>query len=271
MDSFSFQSIVPFEYKYKKPTKNKTKSLLQQSTILNDTDILSDEDETNHSQDIKDQNTTTIKEQSLALQYPTRSDYCNQQVPFFDPSIFKYKKSFNYFFLPEDTPITIETIKSQQKHDPVLQKIHHWLQNNERPLQIEPTIASNSFLSVYYKLSHHLHINHETKSIHKHYSNIHDSNPNQNDKIRLPFTLFHAAFNKLHAHGHSGIKISIKAFNHFYFIPFLNKWMSKFIHDCIECQRNTMIPKKFKMQQYRHFQKLLLILTIEDQWIQKAL
>ena len=65
------------------------------------------------------------------------------------------------------------------------QKIYHWLQNNERPLQIDPTIACNSFLSVYYKLFHQLYINHETKIIHTHYSNIHDSNPNQNDKIRL--------------------------------------------------------------------------------------
>ena len=94
MDLFSFQSIVQFESKYKRPTKNKTKSLLQQSTILIDTDFFSDEDETNHSQDTKNQNTTTLKEQTLALQYPTKSDYCNQQVPFFDPSFFKYKKYF---------------------------------------------------------------------------------------------------------------------------------------------------------------------------------
>ena len=107
MHSFSFQSVVPFESKYKRPTKKKTKSLLQQSTILNDTDILSDKDETNHSQDTKDQNTTTLKEQTLALQNPTKSDYCNQQVPFYDPSFIKYKKYFNYFFLSENTPITI--------------------------------------------------------------------------------------------------------------------------------------------------------------------
>ena len=92
LDSFSFQLIVPFESKYKRPTKNKTISLLQQSTILNDTDVLSDEDETNHSQDTKDPNITTLKEQTLALQYPTKSDYCNQQVPYFDPPFFKYKK-----------------------------------------------------------------------------------------------------------------------------------------------------------------------------------
>ena len=56
LDSFSFQSIVPFELKYKKPTKNQTKSLLQQSTILNDTDILSDDDELTQSKNIQHQN-----------------------------------------------------------------------------------------------------------------------------------------------------------------------------------------------------------------------
>ena len=83
LDSFSSQSIVPFESKYKRPTKNQAKSLLQQSTILNDSDILSNEDELNQSQNMKNQNTITLKEQTLAIQYPTKSDYCNQQVPFF--------------------------------------------------------------------------------------------------------------------------------------------------------------------------------------------
>ena len=82
LDSFSFQSIVPFESKHKRPTKNQAKSLLQQSTILNDTDVLSDEDEPNHTQNTENQNTNTLKEQTLAIQYPTISDYCNQQVPF---------------------------------------------------------------------------------------------------------------------------------------------------------------------------------------------
>ena len=45
LDSFSFQSIVPFESKYKRPTKNQAKCFLQQSTILNDTEIFSDEDQ----------------------------------------------------------------------------------------------------------------------------------------------------------------------------------------------------------------------------------
>ena len=62
LDSFSFQSIVPIESKYKRPTKNQAKSLLQQSTILNDTDIFGNEDEPNQSQNTKNQNTNTLKE-----------------------------------------------------------------------------------------------------------------------------------------------------------------------------------------------------------------
>ena len=156
-----------------------------------------------------------VKEHTLAIQYPTKSDYCKQQVPFFDPSFFKYKKYFNYFFLPKDTQITIETIKAQQNQDTVLQKVYQWILNNERPLQIDPTIAANSFLLVYYKLFNQLYINHDTKIIHIDYPNLHDSNPNQRDKICLPSKLFHTAFNKLHAHGHSGIKISSKLSTNF--------------------------------------------------------
>ena len=89
------------------------------------------------------------------------------------------------------------------------------------------------------KLFNQLYIYYDTKIIHIDYPNLHDSNPNQKkNKICLPFKLFHGAFNKLHAHGHSGIKISIKAFNQFYFLPYLHEWMSIFIHGCIACQQN---------------------------------
>ena len=60
MNSFSFQSIVPFESKYKRPTTCQAKLFLQQSTILIDTDVLSDEDEPDHSQNAKTQNTNNI-------------------------------------------------------------------------------------------------------------------------------------------------------------------------------------------------------------------
>ena len=86
LDSFSFKSMVPFESKYKRPTENQAKSLLQQSTILNDFDILCDEDEPNLSQNTKNQ--TTNAEHTLVKQYPTKSDYCSQQIPVFDRSFF---------------------------------------------------------------------------------------------------------------------------------------------------------------------------------------
>ena len=204
----------------------------------------------------------TLKEQTLAIQHPTKSHYCNQQVPFFDLPFFKYKRNFHYFFLSEDTQITIETIKSQQKQDPVIQKVYHWLKTNERPLQIDPTIASNSFLSVHYKLFNQLYINHDTKIIHIDYPNLHHSNPNQKDKICSPFKLFHAAFNKLHANGQSGIKISIKAFNQFCFVVFTI---------VLNVNKANTVIKKFKLHWYKHFQKMLRIPTTEYQWIQKVL
>ena len=50
--------------------------------------------------------------------------------------------------------------------------------------------------------------------------------------------MFKTAFNKLHEHSHTGMKITYNTFKQYYYIPFLEKWLSIFIHDCIECQRN---------------------------------
>ena len=143
-----------------------------------------------------------------------------------------------------------------------------------RPLQIDPTIASNSFLSVYYKLFNQLYINHDTEIIQIDYPNVHDLNPNQKDKKRLPFKLFHAAFNKLHAYVHSGIKISMKTSNQFYFLPFSNKWMPIFIHDFIECQQNKHNNKKIQtatIQTLSENASYFNFSITEYQWIQKGL
>ena len=43
-------------------------------------------------------------------------------------------------------------MKSQQKQDPVLQNVFHWLTTNDKPVQIDPIIASYYFLLVYYKI-----------------------------------------------------------------------------------------------------------------------
>ena len=58
--------------------------------------------------------------------------------------------------------------------------------------------------------------------------------------------MFKTVFNKLHEHSHTGIKITYKTFARYYYIPFVEKWLSIFIHDCIECQRNKHINMKIQ-------------------------
>ena len=55
-------------------------------------------------------------------------------------------------------------------------------------------------------------------------------------RICLPFRMFRTVFSKLHEHSHTSIKITYNTFSQYYYIPFLEKWLSVFIHDCIECQ-----------------------------------
>ena len=63
-------------------------------------------------------------------------------------------------------------------------------------------------------------------------------------RLCLPFRLFKTVFNKFHEHSHTGIKITYNTIAQYYYIPFVEKWLSIFIHDCVECQRN----KHFKMK-----------------------
>ena len=58
--------------------------------------------------------------------------------------------------------------------------------------------------------------------------------------------MFKTAFNKLHEHSHTGMKITYNTFKQYYYIPFLENWLSIFIHDCIECQRNKHFNMKIQ-------------------------
>ena len=61
-------------------------------------------------------------------------------------------------------------------------------------------------------------------------------------RICLPFRMFQTVFNKLHEHSHTGIKITYNTFSQYYYIPYLEKWLSIFVQDCLECQqKNTSI------------------------------
>ena len=58
--------------------------------------------------------------------------------------------------------------------------------------------------------------------------------------------MFRTVFINLHEHSQTGIKIPYNTFSHFYYVPYLEKWLSIFIHDCIECQRNKHFNVKIQ-------------------------
>ena len=60
----------------------------------------------------------------------------------------------------------------------------------------------------------------------------------------LPFCLFQTVFNKLHVDCHTVLKITCNTFSQNYYIPFLEKRLSIFIHECLECQRNKNFTQK---------------------------
>ena len=74
-------------------------------------------------------------------------------------------------------------------------------------------------------------------------------------RICLPFRPIKTVFNKLHEHSHTGIKITYNTFSQYYYIPFLEKWHSIFIHECIECQRNKHFNLKIQTAPTQSFSK----------------
>ena len=105
LKTFSFNSITPFQTKFQRPVKKNNKSLDQQSLLLNDTDITSDDeehiytripkhdssvttDETLHeetSSTIYKQKSVTTKESTSAIDVQPNSQpatHCSQIIPF---------------------------------------------------------------------------------------------------------------------------------------------------------------------------------------------
>ena len=179
MNSFSFKAITPFQTKFKAPVKKHNKSLHQQSLLLNDTDVTSDDedhiytripkhnssfspDETLHEQETLSTITkskSTIKPKSSseitsAIDVQTNSTsmtHSSQLVPFYDPSFFKFKMYFQGFFLPDDYSLDLKTLQRQQSQDPVLRTVHSWISRNEKPEFLTPLITGNLLLHAYYK------------------------------------------------------------------------------------------------------------------------
>ena len=179
LNSFSFNAITPFQTKFKAPVKKHNKSLHQQSLLLNDTDVTSDDenriytripkanssfspDEALHEQEtfstiIKPKPTIKTKfssEITSGIDIQTNSTsmtHSSQLVPFYDPSFFEYKMYFQGFFLPDDYSLDLKTLQVQQSQDPVLRTVHSWISRNEKPEFLTPFNTGNLFLHAYYK------------------------------------------------------------------------------------------------------------------------
>ena len=276
LQSFSFKSITPFQTKFKTPLKKNNKTLHQQSLLFNDTDITSDEEDHIYTRIPKPDSSllhdTTLQRENYStlnksiFNTPQKSvsainvqtnlpslTHCPQIIPFYDTSFFKYKNNFRGFFLPDDYSLDITTLQQQQSQDRVLRTVYSWIVKNEKPETLTPLITGTPFLHAYYKRFSQLFIDDSTNLISLY--NKHPPVRNQSltpDFVRatiricLPFRLFKTVFNKLHEHAHSGIKITYNTFAQYYYIPFVEKWLSIFIHDCVESQHNKHFNMKIQ-------------------------
>ena len=78
LQSFSFKSITPFQTKFKTPIKKNNKTLHQQSLLLNDTDVTSDDEDLIYTRIPKSdssflQDTTLQTENYSTLNQPTHT------------------------------------------------------------------------------------------------------------------------------------------------------------------------------------------------------
>ena len=273
LHSFSFKSVPPFQTKFEHPLKRTTKPFINNisySMILilqvmmkiiytpesqkNDSSFSTDPTLQENYSTLKKFPSNTPQETTSAINVQTHSPsltHCSQVIPFYDTSFFKYKNYFQDFFLPEDYSLDIKTLQQQQSQDPVLRTVYSWINNNEKPESLTPLISGTLFLHAFYKRFSQLFVDDSTNL-----NNLNIKSPtvlNQPStpdfvhatiRICLPFRMFKTVFNTLHEHSHTGIKITYSTFAQYYYIPFVEKWLSIFIHDCIECQRN----KHFKIK-----------------------
>ena len=176
--------------------------------------------------------------------------HSSQLVPFYDPSFFKYKMYFQGFFLPDDYSLDLKTLQVQRSQDPVLRTVPSWISRTEKLEFLTPLITGNLFLHAYYKRFTQLFIDTTTNLVSLYIANplLPETHPisilnllHSTIRICLPFRMFQTVFNKLHDNPHTGIKIPYNTFSQYFYIPYLEKWLSVFIHDCLECQEINIL------------------------------
>ena len=65
--------------------------------------------------------------------------------------------------------------------------------------------------------------------------------------------MFQNVFNKLHEH--SRINLTYNTFSQYYYIPYLEKWLSIFIHDCLEYHWNKHLNLKIQTAPVQSFEE----------------
>ena len=205
---------------------------------------------------LKRSTSNTPQECTSAINVQTNSPsltHCSQIIPFYDTSFFKYKNYFQGFFLPDDYSLDIKTLQQQQSQDPVLRTVYSLTIHNGKPESLTLLITGTPLLHAYYKRFSQLVLDDSTNLISLYITNLTVLNKSFTPdfvhatiRICLLFRKFKTVFNKLHEHSHTGIKITYNTFSQYYYIPFFEKWLSIFIHDCIECQRNRHFNMKIQ-------------------------
>ena len=137
LNSFSFKSITPFQTNFKIPVKKNNKSIHQQSLLLNDTDITSDDEDhiytripklnsvlttdntlqTETFPPIQKSKTTNTQHSTAAINVQPNLPsitHSSQIIPFYDTSFFKYKYHFQGYFRPDDYSLDLITLQQQQ-------------------------------------------------------------------------------------------------------------------------------------------------------------
>ena len=134
-----------------------------------------------------------------------------------------------------------------------LRTVYSWIIHNDTAESLTPLITGTLFLHAYHKRFSQLFIDDSTNLLSLYITHPTDTNRSSTPdfihatiRLCLPFRLFKTVFNKLHEHSHTGIKITYNTLSQFYYIPFLEKWLSIFIHDCFECQRNQHFNMKIQ-------------------------
>ena len=121
LQSFSFKSVSPFQTKFKTPVKKNNTTLHQQSLLLNDTDITSDDEDHIYTRIPKSDSSflpdTTLQTEIYSTLNKSTSNtsqkfvsainvqtnlpsltQCPQIIPFYDTSFFKYNTIFKVSF-----------------------------------------------------------------------------------------------------------------------------------------------------------------------------